>query len=369
MPAHVILTEKIEPFQPAALQRIAEIIAENLSGSEIRDFFNRSGFSHITFINDAKRRFIHIALEQIQNEVGGQRKVIEIIEKFCDGQEFLVKSEKREPTIIKINEVLNFYKLKYDMKSSTVTFNSRIKQFSHENDNSQERLKALYVGGGILRILKISEKELNYELLKECFPKAPKKSFDGGLFLLQEYLLLKTNNDGICILTQKANDILSDDIDLNTRILKLLQVNPFDLNEISALLRTNFDTIVAVFINLSNERLVTSTSYSSGGTPVAQLTPNGTKFLKENSDESPKFTIGTAGTVYVGNNINVTNIQGTIDQLIVQIDAAKDIDDKTKKELKTKLEKLKYAARETLEFAKSVGGQFAVESLLKSFFT
>lgn len=371
----MILMERPISFQPIALQQIAKIIAGDLSGSEIRDFFNRAGFSHIILTNETKWKSVYSALEQIKSGNDSQ-KLIELIELFCDAQEFFGKSEKREPIIIKINEVLNFYKLKYDMKSSAVISSNRIKQLSRDQDKSLERLKALSIGGSILHILKTSEKELNQELLKKYFPKAPKKSFDGGLFLLQKYLLLKTNNDGLCVLTQKANDILSDDIDLNTKVLKLLQVSPFDLNEISVLLQTNFYTITAVFIALSKENLVTCTSYSpyprtplGVGTPVAQLTTNGTKFLKKDNDESPKFTIGTAGNVYVGNNINVTNIQSTIDQLIIQIDAAKDIDDKTKKELKTKLEKFKYAGNEAFEFAKSIGSQLMTEMLRKFFFT
>jgi hypothetical protein len=371
----MVLTEKIEPFQPVSLQRIAEIIAEDLSGSKIRDFFNRAGFSHILFTNESKRGFVYTALQQIQNEVGWQRKVIELIEKFCDGQEFLGRSEKREPTIIKINEVLSFYKLRYDLKISTVVLDTRTKQSSQRQDTSLKRLNALNMAGYILRLLNTAEKEFNYEILKRGFPKKSEKIVDGALFLLKEYSLLKIDKDGNLTLTQKAKDILSEDIDLGTRILKLLMVNPFDLNEISVLLQKNFDITTSTFIALAQEKLVTSTSEtrypgsSLGiGTPVIQLTTKGIEFLKKDNRESPKFTIGTAENVYVGNTINVNNIQSTIEQLLVKIDEAKDMDNKTKKELKTRLEKLKYAANEALEFAKSVGGQFTVESLMKFFF-
>jgi len=241
------------------------------------------------------------------------------------------------------------------------------------------RLQMLYGSRDVLRVLVKLENGMDYETLKQHFPKAPKNLFDKGLRFLLGHSLLEFDESRNCYnVTQKAKEIFSEDVDLNMKVLNLLRLEPLDLNEMSALLQTSFDSITAVFISLAKESLVTSTtscvyprSSLGVGTPVIQLTTKGIEFLKKTTDSSKPtdLSIGTAQNVYVSNNITINNIQNTIDQLILQVEQSQDIDDNTKKELKDKLKNLKDATKELLEFAKTAGLQLTVEGLKKFFFS
>ena len=241
------------------------------------------------------------------------------------------------------------------------------------------RLQMLYGSRDILRVLVKVKNGMNYETLKRDFPKAPKSLFDKGLSFLLGHSLLEFDESRNCyIVTQKAIEIFSEDVDLNMKVLNLLRLEPLDLNEMSALLQISFDSITAVFISLAQEGLVTSTTSQvypgsplGAGTAVIQLTTKGIEFLKKTteSSKSPDLNIGTAQNVYVSNNITINNIQNTIDQLILQVEQSQDIDEKTKKELKDKLKNLKDAGNELLKFAKTAGLQLTVEGLKKFFFS
>ncbi|MBI3639861.1 MAG: hypothetical protein HY223_06045 [Thaumarchaeota archaeon] len=370
---------QIPPFKEVALERLAKIIGDNLTGSEIQNLCQRSGLSHIKFTNDTKWKFVYSTLEQLQNEKEGQNKIIKIIEQLCDPQEFFNNVEKRHLIIYNINVVLSFYKMKYDIESSTIIHDDKIEplmQGKADDNPLLARLQALWGGRDVLGILMKSEQELSYESLKQYFPLAPNELFDNGLGLLEEYSLVKVNENGKYVATEKAKDIFLDDLDPTTRILKLLRIQPFDLNEISHLLHIKSTSIMwSLFVYLDQEGLVTSSvsrpysNHTGQGNPVIHLTTKGIDYLKKpESSMSSNFTIGTAQNVYVANTITINNIQNTIDQLITQLEHERNMDDKTKKLMRTKLENLKLSTNELIEFAKSIGVQFTVEALKKFFF-
>src|SRR5689334_5736853 len=121
-----MLAQNHELFKQSALQQISKIIADKFTGSQIVDFFKRIGINNIATTESTKWKFVCATLEQLQN-TKGRHEIVRIIEQFCDGQEFFGENTRRFDIIQKINEVLSFYKMEYDLKLSHVIIDLSIK--------------------------------------------------------------------------------------------------------------------------------------------------------------------------------------------------------------------------------------------------
>ncbi len=102
---------KIEPFRLSALEQIAKIIGARYTGSEITEFFRKSGFPYIRHDGSTKWRFVYSTLEKIQSDVYGPYNIAKIIQQLCDPQEYFGNGEGHGQIVDEINEILSFYGL------------------------------------------------------------------------------------------------------------------------------------------------------------------------------------------------------------------------------------------------------------------
>jgi len=101
----------IEPFSLSALERIAKIIGDRYTGSEITEFFRKASFPKIRHDGTTKWRFVYSALELIQNDTYGPYQIVKIIQQLCDPQEYFGNAEGHKQIVNEINEILSFYGL------------------------------------------------------------------------------------------------------------------------------------------------------------------------------------------------------------------------------------------------------------------
>ena len=299
------MVQNDELFKKSALQQISKIIAEKFTGSQIFDFFNRIGISNIVSTESTKWKFTYETLDQLQN-TKGRDEIVRMIEQFCDGQEFFGENNTRFYIIQKINEVLIFYNMKYDTKTSHIVLIRSLKKKMQRPlpEGPASRLEVLYGVKLTLYLLKNKEIDLTYESAKQKFPKLSKKIFEHNMNFLLKYSLTEKRNNSY-VITKKANEIFFSDVDQATRILRLLTLDLFDLNEIASILNIKFDNVGAIFIALADRGLVTSTTSRpyggtaiGGGTPIVQLTPAGIKFIKEMNNN-----VSTAANILEGEDL------------------------------------------------------------------
>lgn len=107
---------RIEPFSLSALEQIAKIIGNRYTGSEITEFFRKSGFPNIHHDGTTKWRFVYNELEHIQNNDQGHYQIAKIIQQLCDPQEYFGNAEGYIQIVNQINDILIFYGLAVNPK-------------------------------------------------------------------------------------------------------------------------------------------------------------------------------------------------------------------------------------------------------------
>jgi uncharacterized protein (TIGR02391 family) len=112
---------QIKPFSLSALERIAKIIGERYTGSEITELFRKAGFPHIQHDGSTKWRFVYAALEELQKQSYGPYNVAKVIEKLCDPQEYFGQAEYHKGIVEEVNEILTFYGLEVSPKTGKIT--------------------------------------------------------------------------------------------------------------------------------------------------------------------------------------------------------------------------------------------------------
>jgi uncharacterized protein (TIGR02391 family) len=111
---------KVDPFSLSALERIAKIIGDRYTGSEITEFFRKAGFPQIRHDGSTKWRFVYSALEQIQNNTYGPYQIAKIVQQLCDPQEYFGNAEGHRQIVNEINEILSFYGLTVNTKDGKI---------------------------------------------------------------------------------------------------------------------------------------------------------------------------------------------------------------------------------------------------------
>jgi len=106
-----VTQQTIEPFSLSALERVAKIIADSYSGSQITEFFRKAGFPAIRHDGSTKWRFVYNAMEQLQAHTYGPYNVAKVIEQLCNPEEWFGNREAHKEVVNEINEILSFYGL------------------------------------------------------------------------------------------------------------------------------------------------------------------------------------------------------------------------------------------------------------------
>jgi len=113
--------KKIESFSLSALEKIAKIIAERYTGSEITELFRKAGFPHIRHDGSTKWRFVYAVLEEPRKQPYGPYNVAKVIEKLCDPQEYFGQAEYHKGIVGEANEILAFYGLEVNLETGKIT--------------------------------------------------------------------------------------------------------------------------------------------------------------------------------------------------------------------------------------------------------
>jgi uncharacterized protein (TIGR02391 family) len=99
-----------QPFQPEAIEQLAQIIGDNYSGTEITRLFRRAGFPAIVHDGTTKWRFADRALTSLQEGGGNQPyPVFKVIEALCNPQQYIGQRERFDGLLRQVNAVLEFY--------------------------------------------------------------------------------------------------------------------------------------------------------------------------------------------------------------------------------------------------------------------
>ena len=112
--------KQLEPLSLSALERIAKIIGDRYTGSEITGFFRKAEFPHIQHDGTTKWRFVYAALEELQKQPYGPFNVAKIIQQLCDPQEYFGQFEYYKGIVEQVNEILAFYGLEVDIKTGKI---------------------------------------------------------------------------------------------------------------------------------------------------------------------------------------------------------------------------------------------------------
>ena len=131
---------KIEPFSLSALERIAKIIGDRYTGSEITEFFRKAGFPQIRHDGTTKWRFVYSALEEIQNAKYGPYQVARVIEQLCDPQEYFGTAEAHKQIVNEVNEILSFYGLTVDVKTGKIVRMGKVDASLRYRETEEARL-------------------------------------------------------------------------------------------------------------------------------------------------------------------------------------------------------------------------------------
>jgi uncharacterized protein (TIGR02391 family) len=103
---------ELDPFKPAALERIARIIGNRYTGVQLAEFFKKAGFPHYSHDGrSTKWVFVYGILQEIQSGNNGLTNVMRIIEQLCEPQEYFGIAAAYESVLKEVNEVLNLYGL------------------------------------------------------------------------------------------------------------------------------------------------------------------------------------------------------------------------------------------------------------------
>jgi len=115
-----------ESFKDAALEEIAKIIGDSYTGSEIFNFFSRTGHN-LVLDSSTKWKYVYSTLLEIKKNKYGYHDILNIIKIFCDPQAFISNPELHEKILVRINKVFHFYALEISNEGSLMKRNTKRK--------------------------------------------------------------------------------------------------------------------------------------------------------------------------------------------------------------------------------------------------
>lgn len=116
--------KEMKQFNLSALEKLAKIIGERYSGSEITELFRKAGFPNVHHDGSTKWKFVYASLEELQKQAYGPYNVAKVIEKLCDPQEYFEQAEYHKSIVEKVNEILVFYSLEVSSETGKITVKS-----------------------------------------------------------------------------------------------------------------------------------------------------------------------------------------------------------------------------------------------------
>ena len=108
------------PFKLPALERIARIVGDYFTGSEITELFRKSGYPEISHDGGTKWRFLYSTFEELQKRKFGPNLILKFLETVCDPQEYFGRPESHKTIVNMINDVLSFYSIKVNEKGEII---------------------------------------------------------------------------------------------------------------------------------------------------------------------------------------------------------------------------------------------------------
>lgn len=130
---------KIEPFSLSALERIAKIIGDRYTGSEVTEFFRKAGFPQIRHDGTTKWRFVYSAMEQIQSSTYGPYQIAKIVQQLCDPQEYFGNAEGHGQIVNEMNEILSFYGLTVNAKDGKIVVTGKTDAVLRSRESEEAR--------------------------------------------------------------------------------------------------------------------------------------------------------------------------------------------------------------------------------------
>lgn len=115
-----MINEMVEPFKLPALERMAKIVGDSFTGTEITQLFKKSGYSEISHDGGTKWRFLYSTFEKLQKRKFGSYIILKFLETVCDPQEYFERPEYHKTIVSMLNDVLNFYSLKVNEKGKVI---------------------------------------------------------------------------------------------------------------------------------------------------------------------------------------------------------------------------------------------------------
>ena len=108
----------LDSFRPEALEKLAQIIADNRTGSEISQLLSNAGLPQ-RHDGGTKWRFLFAVFQEIQQQHGGKPDwVLKVVKAFASPQAYIGAKEVHDGILKQLNDVLSFYALRIDADGS-----------------------------------------------------------------------------------------------------------------------------------------------------------------------------------------------------------------------------------------------------------
>jgi uncharacterized protein (TIGR02391 family) len=121
------MKDQVQPFQPEAIEQLAQIIGDNYSGTEITRLFRRAGFPQIVHDGTTKWRFVDRALNDLQTRSGNRpHSTIKVIEALCNPQQYVEQRDRFDSVLQHVNAVLEFYGCRVRQDGKVVATGERV---------------------------------------------------------------------------------------------------------------------------------------------------------------------------------------------------------------------------------------------------
>jgi uncharacterized protein (TIGR02391 family) len=130
----------IPHFSLSALERIATIIGDRYTGSEITSFFRKAGFPEIRHDGTTKWRFVYSKLEEMQKGQYGPYQIAKIIESLCNPEEYFGQAEVHRKMVDQINEILGFYGLVVKTETGKIVVTGQTDAYLHSRESEEAKL-------------------------------------------------------------------------------------------------------------------------------------------------------------------------------------------------------------------------------------
>ena len=105
-------TASLSPLTGEALERLAQVIGDHFTGSEITRLFHRAGHTHIAHDGGTKWRFVAFAFEGLQRRDGAPHGVLSVVKRAASPEGWVGRRDQFEGLLAGCNAVLEFYGLK-----------------------------------------------------------------------------------------------------------------------------------------------------------------------------------------------------------------------------------------------------------------